>query len=133
MQAMDEHLTGLAATDLVQELHVALDAAEVSSLKKSDQLFVKMVGADEWDKVVYVVSKNASTSTGNIEFSAKYTLEDNGDLKPINAGLKQNLPKYGSTAEFDFRRFTQVIWCLCRICAFDQGLIVRCHLGTGSF
>ena len=123
MQAIDAHSAGLAATALVHELHVALDAAEVSSLRKSDQLFVKMKGADEWDKIVYVVSKDASTSKGNIEFNAKYTLEDNGLLKPINAGLKCNMPTFGSPALFDFRRVTQVTWCRSRIRSFNQGLI----------
>ena len=70
MQGKDGHLTGLAQPPWFMSFICALHAAEVSSLNKSDQLLVKMMGADEWNIQLLMFSKDASKSRGNIEFNA---------------------------------------------------------------
>ena len=76
-----------------------------SLLLKGDKIYVKSKEADEWDSIVYVVTKNGSTAKeGWGHFKASFICRA-GILEQINTGLSCNMPKSGNSNEFSFKRF----------------------------
>ena len=83
---------------------MAETTVDPSLLKKDDLIFVKSKAADEWDSIVYVVTKDGSKlMEGWSQFKAKFILS-NKSLEPIKKGLACNMPITGCANDFAFKR-----------------------------
>ena len=79
--------------------------ADVTSLKKGDYILVKHEDADDWDCVVYSVSKDVAANSTVCEFKPKFIRDAAiGTFVQINTGLACNLPKFGSQPDYSFKR-----------------------------
>lgn len=90
---------------------MAETTVDPSLLKKDDLIFVKSKTTDEWDTIVYVVTKDGSKlMNGWAQFRATSILR-NEVLEDINQGLACNMPKTGCNSDFTFRRYQ--VWRCC--------------------
>ena len=85
----------------------------VSLLKKNNLILVRNIGISEWNRVVYVVTKDAQpTASGGstVLFKPKYTAPDRAPegielahFASISQGLACNLPRHGNDSDFKFK------------------------------